>query len=80
MVYCFRFPYECSLPLPTSDKASSVSDVLKVTEEEYKEVFAFVKPQFQREYLMRVTATTKHRWFPKNRSREKRPEPDREFL
>jgi len=75
-----KFPYECSLPLPLNDKISCVNSVLKITEDEYKEAFAFEKPHFQREYLMQVTATTKHRWFPRPKSRKIVYQPDREFL
>ena len=75
-----RFPYECSLPLPSTEKISSVNSVLKITDADYKDAFAFEKPHFQREYLMRVTATTKHRWFPRPKSRTREFKHDREFL
>ncbi|KAI9561368.1 putative 39S ribosomal protein L42 [Daphnia sinensis] len=74
-----KFPYECSLPLPI--KSNEVNKILKTQATDISEMFHFEKPQQQREYLMKTTATTKHRWFPRVAKKyAKKTKPDREFL
>jgi hypothetical protein len=44
-------------------------------------IIHFQNEQQQRQYLMKLTATTKHRWFPKlGKKFAKKNKPDREFL
>jgi len=73
------FPYEHSLPLPI--KSCNVNQVLKDSTQEAVDELLNSKPQFQREYLMKVTSTTKHRWFPRpGKKFAKKTDPDREYL
>ena len=73
-----RFPYECSLPLPV--QSMDMTKVLKDNSQDLG-VFNVEKPQLQREYLMKMTATTKHRWFPRLGIKyAKKTKRDREFL
>jgi len=73
------FPYEHSLPLPT--KSCDVNQVLKESMQDDVKELLQTKPQFQREYLMKVTSTTKHRWFPRpGKKFAKKTSPDREYL
>jgi len=73
------FPYEHSLPLPK--QSCDVNQVLKDSITEDVNELLNSKPQFQREYLTKVTATTKHRWFPQPAKKfRKKTKPDREFL
>lgn len=65
------------MPIQSND----VTSVLKTQATDIAEVFHFEKPQQQREYLMKTTATTKHRWFPRPAKKyAKKTKPDREFL
>lgn len=75
-----RFPYECSLPIPTN--TIDVNKMLKMQTNAVAEIFHFQSPQQQREYLTKVTATTKHRWFPRLAVKysRKNTKPDREYL
>lgn len=79
VVIFFSFPYEHSLPLPT--KSCDVNQVLKESMQDDVKELLQTKPQFQREYLMKVTSTTKHRWFPRpGKKFAKKTSPDREYL
>lgn len=75
------FPYELSKPVPeTVHEQNSVLKVQNISE--VYDVFKPKKEEFVREELMKITHTTKHRWFPKSRLkyRKPRPPPDREYL
>ena len=62
-------------------KMTDVNQVLKIQEDDTEELLAFQKEQFKREYLMKMTATTNHRWFPRlGKKFAKKTKPDREFL
>lgn len=75
------FPYEFSKPIP--EIVSQENSVLKI--QNMSEVYSIFKPnkeEFVREELMKITYTTKHRWFPRSRDKYKKPLPlpDREYL
>ncbi|XP_022901808.2 large ribosomal subunit protein mL42 [Onthophagus taurus] len=75
-----EFSYENTRPLPEV-KAES-SGVLKTElSHQLKEVFNKKSPDMAREELMRITYTTKHKWFPRSRDRKAKKTPmDREYL
>ena len=61
-----NFPYEMSRALPVQDSATS--SPLKVTvTEDMKELYHHKHERFARRDLMRITWTTKHKWFPSKR-------------
>ncbi|KAK9502961.1 hypothetical protein O3M35_011637 [Rhynocoris fuscipes] len=75
-----EFPYEFTKPLPviTNDKVSSV---LKTSEKDAYKVFKKQSPESVREELMKMTYTTKHRWFPRSRDKKAKKTPkDRTYL
>lgn len=83
MVACWHpekpFPYECSLPLPENKHEDN--SVLRVGEKDVADIFKKKKELFVIDELRKITYTTKHRWFPKSRSKKIRPiEPDRPYL
>ncbi|XP_032665105.1 39S ribosomal protein L42, mitochondrial [Odontomachus brunneus] len=83
MVACWhpekQFPYECSLPLP-EDKHEDNS-VLRVGDKDVAEVFKKKKQLVVIDELSKMTYTTKHRWFPRSRSKKtKKTKPDRCYL
>ena len=69
-----RFPYEMSRELPVQQ--DTASSPLKVTvTEDMKELYHHKHERFARRDLMRITWTTKHKWFPsKRRMHEERNE------
>uniref|UniRef100_A0A1B6FA13 Large ribosomal subunit protein mL42 n=1 Tax=Cuerna arida TaxID=1464854 RepID=A0A1B6FA13_9HEMI len=76
------FPYECSKPIP-EEVSQETNSVLKV--QNMSEVYDVFKPKSEqdvREELMKITSTSKHRWFPRGkRTYKKKPVPrDREYL
>lgn len=75
-----EFPYEFSKPVPP--KAVPNSSLIK-EEALNSATRAFVNknPEIAREELMRITYTTKHRWFPRARDKRAKKTPmDREYL
>ena len=61
-----NFPYEMSRALPVEEKATS--SPLKVTvTEDMKELYHHKHERFARRDLMRITWTSKHKWFPSKR-------------
>ena len=61
-----KFPYEMSRGLPVQESATS--SPLKVTvTEDMKELYHHKPERFARRDLMRITWTTKHKWFPSKR-------------
>ena len=61
-----KFPYEMSRGLPVQESATS--SPLKVTvTEDMKELYHHKHERFARRDLMRITWTTKHKWFPSKR-------------
>lgn len=74
------FPYECSTPLPEAEPPSSSFYKMENKEEIYK-IFKNQKLEFVREELMKITHTTKHRWYPKTRSKYRKKTPrERSYL
>jgi len=58
-----KFPYEMTRELPVQEMATS--SPLKVTvTEDMKELYHHKHERFARRDLMRITWTTKHKWFP----------------
>lgn len=75
-----EFPYECSKPIPP--KAVPSSSLIK-EEALNTATTAFINknPEIAREELSRITYTTKHRWFPRDRDKRAKKTPmDREYL
>ena len=65
-----KFPYSMTRPIPRSDKDGDVTSPLKVqVTEDMKELYHHKHERFHRRDLMRITWSTKHRWFP-NRQRQ----------
>ena len=66
-----KFPYEYSRPIPRADIAET-SSLLKVqVTEDMKELYHHKPERFHRRDLMKLTWTTKHRWFPTRKRQEK---------
>ncbi|CAB0034237.1 unnamed protein product [Trichogramma brassicae] len=73
------FPYECSKPLPPM--IPKPTSVLKIGEAEIKSVFHKTNPKMTPHELAKLTYTTKHRWYPRARSKKaKTTLPDRPYL
>lgn len=64
------YPYEFTKPLPAATEAQSTSLMKEESLQTAMSAFKEKRPEVAREELMRLTHTTKHRWFP--RSRDKR--------
>lgn len=76
-----EFPYEYTLPLPELSNVKTDSILRLQSREEVTSLLHSKKPEFVRKELMRITHTTKHRWFPKMpKSMKPKPPPDREYL
>lgn len=75
-----EFPYEHSLPLPEETK---VTAIMKGMDRGLRDVSHLedMKEQFAREELMKMTSTTKHRWFPRLQKKKAKKTPmDRPYL
>ncbi|GAB0096256.1 mitochondrial ribosomal protein L42 [Sergentomyia squamirostris] len=68
------FPYEFSRPLPPPMERDNSSLLKKSALNTAMQAFSTKHPEVAREELMRLTHTTKHRWFP--RSRDKKAKKD----
>ena len=66
-----KFPYECTKPIPRADVSTTTSPLKIQVTEDMKELFHHKPERLQRRDLMRLTWTTKHRWFP-NRYQQKK--------
>ncbi|XP_060535283.1 uncharacterized protein LOC132707438 [Cylas formicarius] len=75
------FPYECTRPLP-EEKTDEHPSVLKTQlTPELMSIFNKKTPEQARQELMNLTATTKHRWFPRARDKKAKKTPmNREYL
>ena len=62
-----NFPYEMSRSLPVEEAAASSSPLKVTVTEDMKELYHHKHERFARRDLMRITWTTKHRWFPSKR-------------
>lgn len=75
------FPYECSKPLPTAIETQSATLVKDESIRTAMSAFKEKRPEVAREELMRLTHTTKHRWFPRSRDKKAKKTPmDRPYL
>ncbi|XP_073968840.1 mitochondrial ribosomal protein L42 [Rhodnius prolixus] len=75
-----EFPYECTKPLPEQLEESSTS-VLKNSEKNVYTVFAKKSLDTVPDELAKITYTTKHRWYPRNRDKRAKKTPrDRSYL
>lgn len=75
------FPYECSRPIPNNEKSSSSFVLKEDAVNNAMQAFKSKNPEFARQELMRITHTTKHRWFPRARDKKAKTTPmDREYL
>ncbi|KAG8226299.1 hypothetical protein J437_LFUL002738 [Ladona fulva] len=79
-----KFPYKYTRPLPqpTEKSAELTNSPLKSKEaSDVYQVFKEKTPEAVREELMKITHTTKHRWFPRSRDKYAKKTPrDREYL
>ncbi|XP_065207009.1 large ribosomal subunit protein mL42 [Planococcus citri] len=75
------FPYECSKPLPVQDAKPSKTILKMEDKEEVYRVFRNKNEEMVRQELMKLTFTTKHRWYPRSRdSKAKKTRPNRPYL
>jgi large subunit ribosomal protein L42 len=75
------FPYEFTRPLPTKLEQKSATMLKEQSIEAAKVAFKLKHPEFSRAELMRVTFTSKHRWFPRARDKKAKKTPmDRKYL
>lgn len=76
-----EFPYECTKPLPESVSCASDTVLKTQMSPELLNIFNKKSPELARLELMNITHTTKHRWFPKARSKKAKKTPmDRQYL
>uniref|UniRef100_A0A1B0D1D3 Large ribosomal subunit protein mL42 n=2 Tax=Phlebotomus papatasi TaxID=29031 RepID=A0A1B0D1D3_PHLPP len=69
-----EFPYEFSKPIPPAIERDNSSLLRDNAVNTAMQAFKTKHPEVAREELMRLTYTTKHRWFP--RSRDKKAKKD----
>ncbi|XP_034105108.1 39S ribosomal protein L42, mitochondrial [Drosophila albomicans] len=76
-----QFPYEQTKPLPQT-VAKQSSNVIKETAlDSAMSAFKNKHPEVARQELMKLTHTTKHRWFPRARDKKAKKTPmDRPYL
>ncbi|XP_023301602.2 39S ribosomal protein L42, mitochondrial [Lucilia cuprina] len=75
------FPYECTKPLPVASETQSASLIKDEAIGSAMSAFKEKRPEVAREELMRLTHTTKHRWFPRSRDKRAKTTPmDRPYL
>ncbi|XP_013108138.1 large ribosomal subunit protein mL42 [Stomoxys calcitrans] len=75
------YPYEFSKPLPTATESQSTSLMKEESLSTAMSAFKEKRPEVAREELMRLTHTTKHRWFPRSRDKKaKKTVMDRPYL
>nr|XP_040578637.1 39S ribosomal protein L42, mitochondrial-like [Lepeophtheirus salmonis] len=58
------FPYECTQPLPETNTSTTDSKLNVQYIDDMKNLYRQKHERFVRRDLMRLTWTTKHRWFP----------------
>lgn len=78
-----EFPYEYTRPLPTKLEQTNRSLLKETAIESARTAFKLDKPEFARAELMKITSTTKHRWFPRARDKKfnyKETPMDRRYL
>lgn len=65
-----EFPYEYTRPLPTKVEQKNHSLLKQRAIEEAQVAWKLKHPEFSRAELMKITSTTKHRWFPRSRDKK----------
>lgn len=65
-----EFPYEFTRPLPTKNEQTSSSLLKEKSIQDAAVAWKLKHPEFSRAELMKLTSTSKHRWFPKCRSKK----------
>jgi large subunit ribosomal protein L42 len=66
-----KFPYELSKPIPRSEMPGTNSPLKVQMTEDMKELYHHKPERFHRRDLMKLTWTTKHKWFPNRKQQEK---------
>lgn len=75
------YPYELTKPLPVASETQSASLLKDESLRTAMSAFKEKRPEVAREELMRLTHTTKHRWFPRSRDKRAKNTPmDRPYL
>ncbi|XP_055918378.1 39S ribosomal protein L42, mitochondrial [Eupeodes corollae] len=75
------FPYECSRPIPPVVSKDSGSLLKEASLTTAMRAFKDKHPEVARQELMKLTHTTKHRWFPRSRDKRAKKTPmDRPYL
>lgn len=75
------FPYEFSKPIPTVQEQQSASLLKDKSVQTALNAFKNKHPEVARQELMKITHTTKHRWYPRARDKKAKKTPmDRPFL
>ena len=85
MIICWhpepKFPYEFTRPLPAQSGVETDSKLKIQAVEDMKELYHHKPERLQRRDLMRLTWTTKHRWFQNTYWRKQRKDPkERPYL
>ncbi|KAI9582725.1 hypothetical protein GQX74_011942 [Glossina fuscipes] len=75
------YPYEYTKPLPNFIEEDTSRIVKEESLRTAMNAFKEKRPEVAREELMRLTHTTKHRWFPRARDKKAKKTPmDRPYL
>ncbi|EDW70090.1 large ribosomal subunit protein mL42 [Drosophila virilis] len=75
------FPYEHTKPLPTIVENQTSEVIKEAALKTAMNAFKNKHPEVARQELMRLTHTTKHRWFPRARDKKAKKTPmDRPYL
>ncbi|XP_005176531.1 large ribosomal subunit protein mL42 [Musca domestica] len=75
------YPYEFTKPLPAATESQSTSLMKEESLRNAMSAFKDKRPEVARAELMRLTHTTKHRWFPRSRDKKAKDTPmDRPYL
>ncbi|XP_067634452.1 large ribosomal subunit protein mL42 [Eurosta solidaginis] len=75
------FPYECSKPIPKAVDTQTGMLIKEAALRNAMSAFKDKKPEIARQELMKLTHTTKHRWFPRARDKRAKKTPmDRPYL
>ncbi|XP_017841210.1 39S ribosomal protein L42, mitochondrial [Drosophila busckii] len=75
------FPYEHTKPLPVFAEKQSSQVIKEAALDSAMSAFKNKHPEVARQELMKLTHTTKHRWFPRARDKKAKKTPmDRPYL
>ncbi|EDV97666.1 39S ribosomal protein L42, mitochondrial [Drosophila grimshawi] len=76
-----KFPYEHTKPLPHTVEKQSSEYIKETAMQSAMSAFKNKHPEVARQELMKLTHTTKHRWFPRARDKKAKKTPmDRPYL